>query len=200
MSPCANLLAEPAPPATLHSPPPVANDAPSGLPQEKPAADPGEPVWLWQGQLPCLNGLRAISVLVVIVAHLSSKPNTPFSFAHHSGAVGVEMFFVISGFLITLLLLREHRRQGTVSLKGFYLRRVFRIVPAYALFLSVLLGLELAGGIHIPVVSWGRAVTYTTSFFDFQSAGRDLAPTRALSVEEHFYLLLAWLCLLLGVR
>ena len=200
MSPCANLLAEPAPPATLHSPPPVAKDAPSGLPQEKPAADPGEPVWLWQGQLPSLNGLRALSILVVIVAHLSSKPNTPFSFVHHSGAIGVEMFFVISGFLITLLLLREHRRQGTVSLRDFYLRRIFRIVPAYVFFLLVLLGLELAGVIHIPIESWARAVTYTTSFFDFQSGGQDLAHTWSLSVEEHFYLLWPCLLLLLGTR
>jgi peptidoglycan/LPS O-acetylase OafA/YrhL len=198
MNPTVELLAEPAPPSTLHSPPPAPRDA--RLPHEKPAADAGEPVWLWQGQVPCLNGLRALSILVVIVAHLSGKASTSFPLPHLSGAIGVEMFFVISGFLITLLLLREHRRQGTVSVRGFFLRRVFRIVPAYAFYLLVLLGLQLAGVIHVPVESWARAVTYTTSLFEFRSGGLDLHHTWSLSVEEHFYLLWPCLMLLLGIR
>jgi peptidoglycan/LPS O-acetylase OafA/YrhL len=138
----------------------------------------------------------------VIVAHLSGKPDTPLSyrFLHPLGALGVEMFFVISGFLITLLLLREHRRHGAVSLKGFFLRRVFRIVPAYGFFLLVLLGLHLAGFIHVPAESWARAMTYTTSLFSFQAGGQDLAHTWSLSVEEHFYLLWPCLLLLLGTR
>ena len=196
-----NLLAEPSPPATLLSPRP-APAAPICPPDA--SADPGlsEPIWLWQGYVPSLNGLRALSILLVIVSHLAHKPNTPFSypFLHPLGGMGVEMFFVISGFLITLLLLREQRRQGTVSLTDFFLRRIFRIVPAYAFFLLVLVGMELTGLIHIPAISWLRAVTYTTSLFGFESGGQDLAHTWSLSVEEHFYLLWPGLFLLLGTR
>jgi peptidoglycan/LPS O-acetylase OafA/YrhL len=158
-------------------------------------SEPTEPPWLWQGRLPSLDGLRAVSIALVIVDHLSHTSGTPVSFPrlHSIGAVGVEMFFVISGFLITLLLLREHRRYGGVSLTGFFLRRVFRIVPAYAAFLVVLFGLELSGMVHVPPLSWAHALTYSTSLFGHDPNVWDLRHTWSLSVEEHFYLL--WPCL-----
>jgi peptidoglycan/LPS O-acetylase OafA/YrhL len=111
---------------------------------------------------------------------------------HAAGAVGVEMFFVISGFLITLLLLREQRRDGSVSLTGFYLRRAFRIIPAYAMFLVARFLLECAGAAPLPAGSWLRALTYSTSLFGLPSGAWDLNHTWSLSVEEHFYLL--WPC------
>jgi peptidoglycan/LPS O-acetylase OafA/YrhL len=154
-----------------------------------------EPSWLWQGRLPSLDGLRAVSIGLVLVDHLSHTPATPVHYErlHYVGTVGVEIFFVISGFLITLLLLREQRRDGAISLRGFFLRRVLRIVPAYAAFLLVLFALQLAGRAQCPGFAWARALTYTTSLFDTQPCTWDLRHTWSLSVEEHFYLL--WPCL-----
>lgn len=94
---------------------------------------------------PSLNGLRAISILFVILQHLQSQSgvfNTlalpkwlnPFLFTIQDGSLGVNIFFVISGFLISSLLLNEEKQTGTISLKSFYLRRTFRIFPAYYFF------------------------------------------------------------------
>src|SRR4051812_37665351 len=82
-----------------------------------------EPLWLWRGTVPSLNGLRALSILVVLASHLGMRQDSTIPWLPIAGEMGVEMFFVISGFLITLLLLREQRRTGTVSLRAFYLRR-----------------------------------------------------------------------------
>src|SRR6476661_6813092 len=71
---------------------------------------------------PDIQGLRAVAVIVVILDHLFGWPS--------GGFVGVDVFFVISGFLITGLMLREHEKTGQVSWIGFYKRRVRRIVPA----------------------------------------------------------------------
>src|SRR3984885_10267456 len=75
---------------------------------------------------PDIEGLRAIAVGLVLVFHAYG---TPFS----GGFVGVDVFFVISGFLITDLLMREHSKTGRVSILGFYARRARRILPASAL-------------------------------------------------------------------
>jgi len=96
--------------------------------------------------IPSLDGLRALSVLLVIVLHTLLR-NTLYKFIPFplrvlgNGALGVFIFFVISGYLITTLLLREQHKTGAISLRSFYLRRAFRILPplyAYVFFLAAL--------------------------------------------------------------
>jgi peptidoglycan/LPS O-acetylase OafA/YrhL len=141
--------------------------------------------------LPGLNGLRAFSILLVILDHIDLK-------YHHSifrdsvpllfdGALGVNTFFVISGFLITYLLLKEENNYGKISLKSFYIRRSLRIFPVYYIFLLVCFLLQLAGRAHIDGISWLTSLTYTKYF----SPATDWETTHlwSLSVEEHFYLL-----------
>src|SRR5690606_25824375 len=81
-----------------------------------------------------LDALRTFSVIAVIWHHTSGTPGPEF---FQKGAFGVDFFFAISGFLITTLLLRERRRNGRISLRGFYIRRFFRIMPIYYLVLLV---------------------------------------------------------------
>ena len=90
-----------------------------------------------------IQGLRALAVLIVIVFHLwpSVLPG---------GYVGVDVFFVISGFLITGILLREHRTTGTIDLAGFYACRVRRLVPAVAI---VIIFVALAAPL-LPATRW----------------------------------------------
>ena len=76
--------------------------------------------------LPGLDGLRAVSILLVLASHLDWLAG---------GAIGVDIFFVISGYLITRILASEFDRTGRVDIKSFYARRVLRIVPAFALLL-----------------------------------------------------------------
>ena len=80
------------------------------------------------GYLPALDGMRACAVGVVMLFHA----NLPVL---HGGFIGVDIFFVLSGFLITSVLLKEYERTGRISLKSFYLRRVFRLLPALVLLL-----------------------------------------------------------------
>src|SRR5215475_15379273 len=86
-----------------------------------------------------LDGLRALSIFLVMLAH-SKRSIGGFwrSFLTlDSGNLGVRVFFVISGFLITGLLLNELSRTQTISIKGFYFRRFFRIFPAFYTYLAV---------------------------------------------------------------
>ena len=98
-------------------------------------------------KLPSLNGLRAISIFLVLFDHLQIKyyifsetlPKyfLPIRYFLEDGHLGVNVFFVISGFLITTLLLKEEQKNKTVSLKKFYIRRTLRIFPAYYTLLLV---------------------------------------------------------------
>jgi peptidoglycan/LPS O-acetylase OafA/YrhL len=147
--------------------------------------------------VPSLNGLRGISIVLVILSHVARQGTLiapRFWYVGELGHMGVDMFFVISGFLITLLLLREHSRTGTVSVKDFYVRRAFRILPAYAVFLLGLLGLSCLGYASPRLSDWLGALTYTVSFLPQPSW--EIGHIWSLSVEEHFYLvwpLLFWL-------
>ncbi len=146
---------------------------------------------------PSLNGLRAISIIFVIIHHLSIKNQifhgiaefkwlSPITSFLSDGHLGVNVFFVISGFLITSLLLKEEMQWKTISLKNFYIRRTLRIFPAYYFLLLVYFILQLFNFIHIEKSSWLTAITYT-KYFNWYS---DWVTAHAwsLSIEEHFYL------------
>ncbi len=90
---------------------------------------------------PALDGLRAVAVLLVITVHIA-PPSPGWLWAHFDFSCSVPIFFILSGFLITTLALRELRRNGRVNLKAFYIRRLFRLTPLYLTTL-VLYGLVL---------------------------------------------------------
>ncbi len=163
------------------------------------AATPEAPAWVTRGRVPCLDGIRAISILLVILQHQMdtrgfSSPrflNWPKTW----GTTGVNIFFVISGFLITLLLLRERQRSGTISLRAFYARRSLRILPAYCLYMLVVAVLVKCGVIFVGDWRvWLGALTFTTSFMagiipHWSYNSWVFSHLWSLSVEEHFYLL-----------
>ena len=151
-------------------------------------------------RIPSLDGLRGISIWTVILAHASNHFQATVLKAHlfHSGVwvlayFGVTVFFVISGFLITSLLIKEYDRSSRIDLRHFYRRRAVRILPASLVYIGVVIALGSA--------TWSQsayALTFTTSYF-FKQAYTPLQQLWSLSVEEQFYLL--WpLIFLLGVR
>src|SRR5690242_5796871 len=104
--------------------------------------------------IPSLDGLRAVSIALVLFSHCLG---TRFFFSPSiragildPGRLGVRVFFIISGYLITRLLLQEQDRTGTISLKNFYLRRAFRIMPALFVFLLVISALDWLGFLRLP--------------------------------------------------
>ena len=160
------------------------------------------PSWLARGQVPSLNGLRAVSIILVILAHTASRPGLPLPArvleVARWGRAGVDMFFVISGFLITLLLLRELKDTRTICLRSFYLRRGLRILPAYAAFLLATWGFTAIGFVQLQPRDWLAAVTYSVNLLPRFSWG--IGHVWSLSVEEHFYLLWPFLLVLLRPR
>lgn len=146
-------------------------------------------------RIPSLDGLRALSIALVIVGHVqtarigeAASRSHPLSVILGNGPFGVSVFFVISGFLITTLLLRELDRSDTISLRGFYWRRAFRILPAYAAYLAVVAALGASGHISVAPREFAAAATFTKNYTPWQSSW-SLLHTWSLSVEEQFYLL-----------
>lgn len=151
-----------------------------------------------------IQGLRAFAVLAVVANHVWDWPR--------GGFVGVDVFFVISGFLITGLLLREHDRTGRISFSGFYRRRVKRILPASLLVLAVTVA---ASWFVFNVARWqATAVDGVWALFfaanwrfalqstDYFAHDRPVSPLQhywSLGVEEQFYLVWPWLMLLVLV-
>ncbi|RLK60099.1 acyltransferase family protein [Actinokineospora cianjurensis] len=150
-------------------------------------------------RFPALDGLRAFAAVIVIMFHFAGP-----KYLWLSGWTGVYVFFVLSGFLITTLLLREQDRTGRVSLKAFYLRRVFRILPPY---------LVILGGIVIFVYLRGEFRSrfmpevlpyYLTFFNEFLPGVYPTAPDNffsgswTLGIEEKFYLFWPFLLVMAG--
>jgi len=138
--------------------------------------------------------------MLVLGWHLSSSGSAPWLtqlWRIDSGNLGVRVFFVISGYLITSLLLAEYARSGTISLRRFYLRRAFRIMPAFYCFLGVMALAGAVGLVPLTRVALLRAATYTANYF---GTGWTLGHTWSLAVEEQFYILWPSLIVLLGLR
>jgi peptidoglycan/LPS O-acetylase OafA/YrhL len=161
---------------------------------------------------PALDGLRAVAVVAVLAYHLQGGSAAVL----RGGFLGVDLFFVLSGYLISGLLLDEHARSGRIDLRAFWSRRVRRLFPALVL---VLLAVCAWIWWATPVESWAarRADVLWTLFYaanwHFVAAGQDYfaayagaSPLRhawSLAVEEQFYLLwplALWGLLVLGAR
>ena len=140
-------------------------------------------------RIPSLDGFRAISILLVLIAHSRLSSGFPAQFidlAKH-GDVGVTIFFVISGFLITYLLFVEESKNGEVSIKSFYIRRAFRILPVFVAYtLFILLFFNFFEPIKVTGESLIYAFTFTMNFEKDKSWF--IGHFWSLSVEEQFYL------------
>lgn len=115
-----------------------------------------------------------------------------------TGYFGVRVFFVISGFLITTLLLKERERQGRISLRNFYIRRLLRIFPAFYTFLAVVGILVAVRWVQVEKHDLIYALTYTTNYH--YPVGWVVRHTWSLAVEEQFYLLWPAVLAFAGVR
>ena len=102
------------------------------------------------------------------------------------GALGVRIFFCISGFLITYLLLEERTATGQIGLKRFYARRLLRIVPVNYLYILALFGLTIFTGLQVDACGFATALTYTKNYGCMTWADAHLW---SLAVEEQFYIL-----------
>jgi peptidoglycan/LPS O-acetylase OafA/YrhL len=148
------------------------------------------------GYIPALDGLRAIAVMLVLFTHANF-------FLGSNGFLGVDMFFVISGFLITTLLLEENKKRNKISLKAFYVRRTLRLFPAlyllcfivfcYAIFFRH--GQEKIS-IFQEVYSSMLYVNNISWYWDWGKEGLLLGHTWSLAIEEQFYLIWPWFILL----
>ena len=158
--------------------------------------------------LPTLDGWRAIAILGVMVCHAGDAVFHPegtyphagwHAFTRH-GALGVDIFFGISGFLICSRLLDEQRESGRIRLGRFYTRRAFRILPPYLTYLAVLAVLAATGLVAIGPKAWLSCLLFFRNYLPGpQGAGDYTGHFWSLSVEEHFYLLWPGLLLLCGI-
>ncbi|WP_158630260.1 acyltransferase family protein [Glycomyces terrestris] len=172
---------------------------PAGAPAPRDQAPSARPSH-WR---PDIEGLRALAVGAVIAAHIGF-------FHSEGGFIGVDVFFVISGFLITSLLLREIDRTGRVSIAGFYARRAVRLLPAATVVLAATLAAAWAWlpRTRLPDIATDAAaaalnvlnIRLAREDTDYLNADATPSPLQhfwSLAVEEQFYL--AWPLLLLAI-
>jgi peptidoglycan/LPS O-acetylase OafA/YrhL len=161
------------------------------------AAVPGQP--RASARIPSLDGLRAISIALVMLSHLLGTGGFPLGpralgAAGDVGYLGVRVFFVISGFLITALLVSEHERKGRIALGDFYARRAYRILPPFLAFVAAVVIAAELGAITLHERDVLHALTYTTNYHYERSW--QLGHIWSLSIEEQFYLI--WPALLIA--
>jgi peptidoglycan/LPS O-acetylase OafA/YrhL len=170
--------------------------------EESPTRSAREPSFLQRADLrfrhfPELDGLRGCAVLLVLVGHVLVFKYWR-GYRWNLAMLGVLLFFVLSGFLITGLLCSEERRFGTISLKSFYVRRIFRILPAVGAYILVVVGLMQFG---LVTDTSRKAIVGSVLFVEnIVGGGVTVGHLWSLSLEEQFYLVWPLLFLLLGRR
>lgn len=154
-------------------------------------------------RLPSLDGWRAVSIVLVLGGHSASVEGFPVDWKPlvgwvFNGDLGVRTFFVISGLLITWLMLRETRSREAVSLKNFYLRRALRILPVYFVFLGVVALLQAFTPFSQSNGQWIANLTFTTGLLSWGGSGSwTTGHLWSLAVEEQFYIV--WPLLFVGL-
>jgi peptidoglycan/LPS O-acetylase OafA/YrhL len=147
------------------------------------------------GYLPTLDGWRAIAIVGVLLDHgtASFLRGSPWYSYLRTGPNGVSLFFAISGFLICSRLLEEEQIFGRISLKGFYIRRACRILPAAFTYLGVLALLGVSGLLIVTPLEWWSCVLFFRNYLPPEwirvGWGGYTIHYWSLAVEEHFYLL-----------
>lgn len=146
------------------------------------------------GYIKGYDGLRAVSILMVLVTHLgwtdaldSTDYFTKRLIHLFSGNTGVNIFFTLSGFLITQILLTEKIRTGTINLKHFFIRRLLRLLPPLLLFLLTAAGLMYFGYIRSSFVGVLFSLFYVYNFIPDKFYTGELGHLWSLAVEEQFY-------------
>jgi peptidoglycan/LPS O-acetylase OafA/YrhL len=140
--------------------------------------------------LKSIDGWRAVSITFVLIQHSVSKFGFPAYFKNQMmtaiGGVGVRFFFVISGFLITWLLIKEVRKSNTISLKNFYFRRFFRIIPVFLLFVFVCYLLNIFLFKNNSNYDFLKTILFMGDIYNLNSPFSHLW---SLGVEEKYYLI-----------
>jgi peptidoglycan/LPS O-acetylase OafA/YrhL len=139
--------------------------------------------------LPSLNGLRGVAILLVTIGHFFYETSHNILYHIFNGQLGVQVFFVLSGFLITTILIKEKINKKSISLKLFYIRRVLRIFPVAYLYIAFVIILNYAYKLNIPWQGFIGASLYLQDYYLFHK-GLYFLHYWTLSVEEQFYLLL----------
>jgi peptidoglycan/LPS O-acetylase OafA/YrhL len=146
------------------------------------------------GYRPELDGVRGIAIILVMLVHVHNWPR--------GGFIGVDVFFTLSGFLITTLLLEEWRARGTVSLRDFYARRALRLFPAViVLLIAYSIFALVAGGSSLStrLAGVGYGFTYLSNWaqaFGLTFPDQEIGFLWTLAIEEQYYLLWPGLLLL----
>ena len=139
------------------------------------------------------DGIRAIAVILVIVGHANItapllRTDYPALYGMVAASRGVDIFFVLSGFLITTLLLNERLKHGRVDLRNFFIKRAFRLLPLYYLFCAMVIAMTIAANTSYK---WGGLAYLLPNVANFTPHEYGSAMTNhmwSLSVEWHFYL------------
>jgi len=149
-------------------------------------------------RVPSLDGLRAVSITAVIVSHVVFEYRRMHDqlfvrLLSNLGPLGVSVFFGISGFIITTLLIQEKDATGRIDLGAFYIRRVFRILPPFYVYLGVVALI----GPRFPLAHFRNALLFVTNYTE---SNWWLGHSWSLSVEEQFYLLWPFTVVVSGSR
>jgi peptidoglycan/LPS O-acetylase OafA/YrhL len=150
---------------------------------------PSIPVELESNIFPSLNGFRAISILMVVFSHIFFTEHVNIFLRLFSGEFGVHFFFVISGLLITTLLLKEKSKTDHISLKRFYIRRFLRIFPVAYLFLLSLIILNYFFNLNVSLSEFISSFLYIRNTSILPVSDWYTGHYWSLSVEEQFYIL-----------
>lgn len=163
---------------------------------------------LGTGYIPTLDGWRALAILLVLVCHAGdglfhasgALPSEALHRLTRHGAFGVDVFFGLSGLLITSRLLAQLDMPVGALLRGFYVRRFFRILPPYLTYLGVVALLAAVGWLQASSTELLGCLLFVRNYLPAHLGGWYTGQFWSLAIEEHFYLLWPALLLLLGPR